>query len=180
MILEVYHGTDLSNAKRIVKTEFIYRYNKKHWLGNGIYFYLDLSLAEWWTTNPSEKFGVKVKDAAIVKTILEIQDNNLLDLRKLSDYTEFTELYFNEYIPLLNSGVFDIAITNRKQIRCSFCDYLKRQYDLQAIIGNFSLLTQPYLPDKYKEFSKNMNLYYIETQLCLFDNNCIIEKSIIV
>lgn len=180
MILEVYHGTNYTNAENIIKTDFFYEYNNEHWLGNGVYFFLDLSLAQWWTTKPSKKFGTKIRKPAIIKVTLDIPEENILDLRKLSDYSEFISLYFNEYMPLLRSGVFDIITTNRNQVRCSFCDYLKREYELKVIVGNFSLLSQPYLPDKYKEFSKAMSLYYIETQLCLYDSRCIIKKDIIV
>ena len=180
MILEVYHGTDLSNAKRIVSTDFIYKHSETHWLGNGVYFYIDLSLAKWWTSNPSKVYGVKVTTPAIVKVVIEIpNDVGFLDLRKLSDYKEFSDIFFNEYLPLLRLGAFSINSANRRRIRCSFCDYLKAQYSLKAIIGNFSLPNQPYLTD-YKSLASQLELYYIETQLCLFDTGYIIKKELIV
>lgn len=179
MILEAYHGTDLNSAQNILKTDFIYRANKEHWLGNGIYFYMDLSLAKWWTSNPSRKFGVRVNSPAILNVKLKLQDDEILDLRKLDDYNQFINLYYDEYIPLLKLGILEIPPVNQYQIRCSFCDYLEEQYGLKAIIGNFSLLSQPYLPSRYKLFTKAMKLYYIETQLCVFDTDCIISKDII-
>lgn len=180
MILDVYHGTDLSNAKRIVSTDFIYKHSETHWLGNGVYFYIDLSLAKWWTSNPSKVYGVKVTTPAIVKAVIEIpNDVGFLDLRKLSDYKEFSDIFFNEYLPLLRLGAFSINSANRRRIRCSFCDYLKAQYSLKVIIGNFSLPNQPYLID-YKSLASQLELYYIETQLCLFDTGYIIKKELIV
>ena len=53
--LQVYHGTEFEIAQKICKEEFICKKNLEHWLGNGIYFYLDKPLAKWWTTNPSKK-----------------------------------------------------------------------------------------------------------------------------
>lgn len=180
MILEVYHGTDLENANRILSTDFIYKQSATHWLGNGVYFYIDLSLAKWWTSNPSKTYGVKVTTPAIVKVTIEIPDSvSFLDLRKLSDYKEFSNIFFDEYLPLLRLGTFSINSTNRRRIRCSFCDYLKAQYSLKAIIGNFSLPNQPYLTH-YKSLASQLQLYYIETQMCLFDTSYIIKKELLV
>lgn len=180
MIIETYHGTDLENARHILDTNFICKHSKLHWLGNGIYFYFDLSLAKWWTTNPSKKFGVEVTTPAIVKATIEIPDSaSFLDLRKLSDYKEFSNIFFDEYLPLLRLGTFSINSTNRRRIRCSFCDYLKAQYSLKAIIGNFSLPNQPYLTD-YRILASQLQLYYIETQMCLFDTSYIIKKELIM
>ena len=177
--IEGYHGTDLECANNIIKTGFTYTPSDKHWLGNGVYFYLDFSLAEWWTTNPSNSFGTRVQYPAIVKTTIDFsEDDQYLDLRKLSDYKIFSELYFDEYIPLVESGVYDIKMTDTKRLRCSFCDYLKYQYDLKGIIGNFSSQNQRYFSDEYKQLQKSLKLYYIETQLCIFYTRCITSKEL--
>lgn len=181
MILTGYHGTDLHCAKQIMSSTFKFKYNDKHWLGNGVYFYLDFSLARWWTTNPSQKFGVRVTAPAIVEVDFNFDEgkDEILDLRKLSDYDTFTKIYFDEFIPLIESGVFDFSLLSTNRIRCSFCDYLKRQYDLKAIIGNFSLPNQPYISDRYRELQSKMKLSYIETQLCVFDLNVIVSKKLV-
>ena len=49
-ILHLYHGTDLKCAESIRTNGFVPRYSSEHWLGNGIYFFEDRALAEWWTT----------------------------------------------------------------------------------------------------------------------------------
>lgn len=178
MEMEVFHGTDLANAHNIIADNFIYRPNNAHWLGNGVYFYIDLALAKWWTTNPSKKFGVKVKNAAIIKATIEISNTDYLDLRNLRDYKMFSKIFFNEYIPMMKYGSFGYNKKNINIIRCSFCDYLKAQYDLKAIIGNFSIRKQPYLKS-HQELSSQLKLFYIETQLCLFDTACIIHKELL-
>lgn len=180
MILEVYHGTDAKNAESILSGNFIYKRNKTHWLGNGIYFYLDLSLAHWWTKNPTKKFGIKIEKGVIIKAEISIDRPSLIDLRTISDYNFFLHTYYKEYLPILNTGAFNISSQEYKQLRCSYCDFLRKRYLYKAIIGNFSFATHSYLPRQYKDFSKKMRLPYIETQLCLFDIDCITNKSKII
>lgn len=179
MILEAYHGTDAKNADSILSENFIYKRNKKHWLGNGIYFYLDLSLAKWWTTNPTRKFGVKIKNGVIIDVTIDIDDTYVFDLRKLSDFKTFVYLYYSEFLPYINSGIVEIPHQKYHQIRCSYCDFLQEQYQIKAIIGNFFYKKhRSYSPDKYDEFVEKIDLHYIETQLCLFDKTCIIDKHL--
>lgn len=177
MVLEVYHGTDVKNAESIFSENFIYKRNKKHWLGNGIYFYLDISLARWWTTNPTKRFGTKIEKGVIIKAKISIDRQSLIDLRNISDYNFFVHTYYKEYIPILNNGTFNISSQEYERLRCSYCDFLKKRYQYKAIIGNFSFVTRSYLPRQYKDFFTKMKLPYIETQLCLFDINCITDKS---
>ena len=84
----LYHGTDLENAKKICKNGFRWKQNDEHWLGNGVYFYLDRDLAEWWTTNPSKIFGTEIKVPCILSAEVSIKDERVLDLRNLQDYRE--------------------------------------------------------------------------------------------
>ena len=180
MRMQAYHGTDLECAEKILTGQYSFYPNDEHWLGNGVYFFLDYSLAEWWTTNPSSTFGSRVKIPSIIQVAIELPPlHNMLDLRKLSDYKEFCELYFDEYLPLVQQEVFDISEINLKKMRCSFCDYLKYTYDLKAIIGNFSSTRQRYLAKEHQRLHKVLELYYMETQLCVFDLACIHDKHII-
>lgn len=175
-----YHGTDLERAKEIVKSDFIYKHNSKHWLGNGVYFYLDYSLAKWWTTNPSKMFGTKINTESIIQVEIEIDENDILDLRILEDYKEFSDIYYNEFIPEIDTGILgEINSHNYKKVRCSFCDYLKNSYDLKCIIGNFDIPSQRYIPNKCRKLSDYLKLHYIETQVCLFDTQLIKTKTII-
>ncbi|MBR3809179.1 MAG: hypothetical protein IKK46_02615, partial [Clostridia bacterium] len=61
------HGTDASVVNDILKNGFIYKPNDEHWLGDGIYFFLDENLAEWWTTNPTKKSGMHIQILSYIK-----------------------------------------------------------------------------------------------------------------
>lgn len=178
MNIIAYHGTDLTCANKIISSDFMFKENDAHWLGNGVYFYLDLSLAQWWTTNPSSVFGNRVIDPAIIQVELEVQEDEVLDLRKLSDYKHFTSIYFKEFLPLVHDGVFGKSLKDFKKLRCTFFGYLVGAYNLKMVIGNFSLPKQSYLPDHYNNISNKLKLYYIETQVCVFDTSIIVSKNI--
>jgi hypothetical protein len=183
--LVVYHGTDYNIAKIIEKTNFKYKRSKKHWLGNGIYFYKDITLANWWTTKPSNSFGTDISKAAILKCVLMIREDRVLDLRKLDDYLWFSEQYTKEFLPMIYSGEIkiqkdkDTGKFNSKRLRCAFCDFIRHQYKIDAIIGTFNLPKQPYLPKEYGDGFKDFALEYIETQICIFNKKVIKEKKIL-
>lgn len=180
----VYHGTDYENALKIISNKFIYKRNKEHWLGNGIYFYYDISLAEWWTTNPTNKFGSIIKKPAIIKCTLVARENRILDLRNLDDYLWFAEKYKYEFISQVFHGKIkckreEDGKFNINRLRCTFCDYLKHQYKIYAIIGTFDKPDQPYLPTEYGEGFKEFFLNYIETQICVFNSGIIKSMEIV-
>jgi hypothetical protein len=182
ILLDAFHGTDLSNAESIMKSGFKCRPNKHHWLGNGIYFYMDYSLAKWWTTNPTSKFGVKIKNPAIIKCKIYVKNDNLLDLRRLKDYTKFVEIYRNEFLPFLFCGELSSLsedTIDTRTLRCTYCDYLNLKYNYKVIIGTFYLPTQPYMPTDYGKFFDTFNISYIESQICVFDSNTISSMELV-
>jgi hypothetical protein len=180
--LEGFHGTDIRNVDNIIKSGFMCKPNKQHWLGNGIYFYMDYSLAHWWTSNPTNKFGVNIKNPAIIKCKISVNEDNILDLRKLKDYTKFVDIYRNEFLPFLFRG--DLSSQNHetidtKTLRCTYCDYLSIKYKYKLIIGTFFLPTQPYMPTEFGKFFETFNISYIESQICIFDSRVILSKELV-
>lgn len=181
MELILYHGTDLDIANKIVQSKFSYKSSPYHWLGNGIYFYMDKPLAKWWTSNPSKTFGTKVKVPAIVKTTIQVEEKNILDLRNFKTYhdiaEEFERIFTELYIPHHKKIISEV------QIKCIFFDwYFSMHRDIKIIIGNFFSLSQPYFHDDEKNFFTHTNLLYGETQVCLNDKyqDIIIDKEVIV
>ena len=148
--MELYHGTDYNHALSIQKEGFVIKPSIEHWLGNGVYFYVDDSLAKWWTSKPSKKFGVDVKESGLVICEVDIEHLSVLNLQKLSDYFTFCSLFKKEFWPLYKSRAGKKPV-HYKKIRCAYCDYLKAMYGYNAIIGNFYLPDQPYLSEEMGE-----------------------------
>lgn len=183
MKIVCYHATDKQCAIRIMQKGFTMKANIEHWLGNGIYFFQDKCLAEWWTTRPSKKFGTKIKSSAIVKTAIDIPDNLVLDLRNLNVYNQAIEnlkLYFMNMF--INNSSKKVVNINWKQFQCAFFNHYKDVMGKKMIIGCFSSKEQPYKTNTEKcnvlDFS---DLRYIETQICLHvdSQNFITGKELI-
>lgn len=174
----LYHGTDIKLAKKILNEEFIIKRNDEHWLGNGVYFFGDESLARWWTTNPSSKFSSPIKKPAILKCKVSVDEQDILDLRCLQDYAHFCKIYKEIYLPaILKDGADSEPDISR--LRCAYCDFIQEYYQYKMIIGTFYKPNQPYLPSEYGKYFTKFNLPYIEVQYSVFDNNIIIDREII-
>jgi hypothetical protein len=177
--ITVYHGTDLNCAETIMRNGFIFKKNPEHWLGNGIYFFKDYSLAKWWCTNPSSKFGTKIIDPVVMTCDLKIEKNKILDLRNLKGYNKFCEIFDNNIIHVLGKFLYNPKDTfTKKEIRTFFCDYIRDSEKFQLIIGNFISLNKSYLSTiVYPAFFDILELKYIETQICVFDPSIITNIS---
>lgn len=182
ILLEAFHGTDIHNAENIIKSGFKCKPSKQHWLGNGVYFYIDYSLAKWWTTNPTNKFGTNINIPAVIKCKIRAKSEYILDLRKLKDYNKFVEIYRNEFLPYLFRGDLSSKeqdLIDTKTLRCTYCDYLSIKYNYKLIIGTFYLPTQPYMPVENGKFFDTFNISYIESQICIFDSSLILSKELV-
>ena len=65
-----------------------------------------------------------------------------------------------------------------KKLRCSFCDYLYKQYRFDLIVGTFHLPEQPYLDFPRTPDFDQLQLSYVETQVCVFNQAAIISKRL--
>lgn len=162
-----YHGTKSDVCDKIIKNGFIIKPNIEHWLGNGIYFFIDSQLAKWWTSNPTTKFGtVSNSKGAILTYDIHIDDKvSVLDLRNLEDYMNFT----NTFVAL--HSTFKKTLKNYikvsfQSVLCSVFDYFfNTGYDI--IIGAYFLPKQPYLETVDKALFENFGLSYFEVQVCV-------------
>ena len=91
--LTAYHGTDKSVASDIVESGFRCKPNNEHWLGEGIYLYIDKALAEWWTTKPTKKHGTNITQPVIVECSVEVSEERVLNLCTLGGYKKYIDLF---------------------------------------------------------------------------------------
>jgi hypothetical protein len=180
MTFVLYHGTDYNAAISIQSGEFRPKPNPYHWLGNGIYFYIDRALAEWWTTNPTEKFGCNVEHPALVMAKVEVEEDEILDLRRFEIYVrlaeEFERFFTQIYIPYHRETISEM------QIKCLFFDwYFLAHPKIKIIIGDFYSFEQPYFSKNECDFYEHTKLSFGETQVCLKKEcqDIIIKKEVI-
>lgn len=173
---EVYHVTDESNANDIIDGSFEYNKKATHWLGQGFYFFLDISLAKDWALKKFKGYG-NVEKPVYIKCTVNIDKEHLLDLRFLEDYN-FTKLCFDKFIKSV-CGKYDFKNTDYKKFRTLFFDYIKKTYKIHCVVAYFSernglsnIITHNYEFDKIK-------IPYIEIQMCLNRNEYIVSKEVV-
>jgi len=79
----------MKNALNILDNrEFISQSKINHWLGNGVYFFVnDPDAAEWWGNMKSPNSG------AVMCTEIEIDESEILDLDTLTGANILNEFY---------------------------------------------------------------------------------------
>ena len=179
--LTAYHGTDKSVSENIVQTGFRCKSNEEHWLGEGIYLYVDKALAEWWTTRPTQKHGRDISKPVIIECYIEADDERVLNLCTLEGYIKYIDLY--------NTFFRDWAYECRpqqevsfKQLRCAFFNYIFMMYGIDVIVAPFVLPDQPYMPQYAKErYGEEMHILYTEVQVCIRENaQSVIKKKMVL
>jgi hypothetical protein len=166
--IELYHGTDEKWISSILSDGFVAKENRRHWLGNGIYFYTDKALAEWWTTNPSDKFGNNIATPAIIQCTLVAADSEVFDLRSFENFRLYFER-FKKFYNTLYSPHTTMAEIEIDKLRCTFFDWLFDAFKYKAIIGTFLSEAQPYY-DPFKQDGadfEQLELVYNEVQVCI-------------
>ncbi len=172
MEITCYHATDRVCAENIMNNRFIMKTNPKHWLGNGIYFFLDKKIAEWWSTGPCEHFGVKMTNPVIIKVKMDIPDENVLDLRNSEEYGNMSQALKSYYEILFNENkskeIADKVCWN--VIQSAFFNNYREEITKGVIIANFCSDLQPYTENFEQTILKYINLRHVETQICIRDD----------
>lgn len=121
---------------------------------------------------------MQITKPAVIECQIEIEKQDILDLRCLEDYKLFCDTYKDIYLEQLLCNGPDKSL-DIKKLRCAFCDFIQERYQYKMIVGTFYQPKQPYLPTKYGRYFKKFRLPYIEIQYSIFDNDIIINKEII-
>lgn len=186
-----YHGTKERFADSIIRNGFRIankRDNDNHWLGHGIYFYSDYELAEWWGRTKVNKQNKKydLDDVPIViKGVIE--GNTVWDLDKPFMLKKFRECQKKLEQEFIKEGIkLDFSKGNSLEtIRCFWMDSIKEAHNINVIIYTFTRDNPSYVESKYhanngEEFSlKNLGLTYHEKQICVTDNQFIVDRCIV-
>jgi hypothetical protein len=171
-----YHGTDKSCADDIIKNGYIPKPNNEHWLGEGVYFYIDKQLADWWTSKPSNKFGVEITNPVVIETVIKCFPETCLDMRTLCVYSFLCKKH-QEFVSLTYSKIRKTKrVQDPKQLRCAFFNYIKNTENKNVIIGVFQNYGGDYLKNKLPE---EYHMPYCETQICVSDSKCLRDSHII-
>lgn len=176
----VYHATDESNVASIVKDNFIFHPKATHWLGDGVYFFLDKALAVSWGKNcPTKKYG-SINKFAIVEAIVQVDSDFVCDMRKLDTFNEVKQAFeifwkYNYKIPA--TAKHDNAFFEK--LECAFFNWLAKKRNLSCIVCNFEKRKIETVSNSMDNFFKGFNIIYVETQMCVKDSCCIKERRLL-
>lgn len=178
MQLVGYHGTLKENANNIIRTKkYEYDETRKHWLGDGIYFFEDAFFAFRWANDMSKK---NKKDPAVLKNILNLDSSRYLDLTDAKNKDDFR----NDFIKFLNDlknekFSFGDSNTSEKEILCLYYNFIKVDKGYDVIKNNFIKKNPSFAKKKICNMSINLNndlftgLNYVEVQICATNNSVI-------
>ena len=190
--LKGYHGTSSFAMKSIEERGLDPEATKSrtdHWLGKGVYFFLDMLQAQWWAINSSKKskgsFPV-VYSANIVaegNQVLNLDDNNEQML-----FRKFIKENVNAVDTLCREEKIGYPIFDRKKFRGVYFDYYKKMSGIKVIIFTFSKDFVNYVPTDQvsksdfqfqKELSGILGISFKETQICVSDKSCIMNSELV-
>lgn len=133
-----FHGTTKVNADKIIREkEFKYNNRKDHWLGNGVYFFIDdADKAKWWASKCIKDNGEK----AVIETEVCIDENRLFNLDTERARSNLDNFMF-EFISKLNKKKFKIKVLDKLsmlELRCLCLDLISKENSYQAVKYTFS------------------------------------------
>ncbi|AKI57061.1 hypothetical protein ACFKI6_07885 [Streptococcus agalactiae] len=128
----VYHGTGLSNYEEILKTQqFIYQKKKNHWLGNGIYFFVeDFTRAKRWAEGNRPN---KETEPVVIETNFYFESSELLDLDKSDDLSRL-DAFARHFITELQRKRIQIRNMDEHEFHCKLLDaFIYKNKNYQGI-----------------------------------------------
>ena len=173
-----YHATDQSNVTSIIEDNFSFCEKATHWLGNGVYFFLDKSLAiEWGNNCPTTKYGT-IEIPAIIEAIIHVNDDFVCDMRELETFNRVKAAFdvFWQYVYRKKCTIsYDEAFYEK--LECAFFNWLTKKWDINCIICNFTKRRFHIIKSQTSGIFNKFNLVYVETQMCIKDSSCITERK---
>lgn len=134
---ECYHGTSCDSYLAIKNgRKFTYYSRKNHWLGQGIYFFLEDKDKALWFVKKSSSPYLKSKEKCIIKVKINVEKDGLLNLdiedgrKKLDQFAKFLK-------DTTRLRKRDGSLHN-SDLRCLVIDAYIKYYNVKAVKYTFS------------------------------------------
>lgn len=185
-----YHGTSSVHKQSIADGGLDpekCRYSRKHWLGQGVYFFLNKKQAWWWAQEVSCVNNKSVAVPVVVSAKIHVKKEALLDL----DNNEQVSLFFSRLIldKEYAESLIDrkVVFNDKQQFRALWFDYYKENYKIDVIKCTFVKDCVKYAGNivldealtYQKELSRELGVYFKETQLCVSRKVCIADVQVV-
>lgn len=174
-VFNCFHGTSSSNFDLISNQKhFTFERRNDHWLGNGVYFFLDdLQKANWWSSLYLKKMNRIGQSTNIEACSLFVKARTSSD-KVLDLNTEKGQTIFLEFTNFLKKNGISIKTKNGDnseiKVMCTIMDFLARDRKYDASCYQFPNESKPYL-------FKGLDVYGIMNnkgnQFCIYNQNII-------
>ncbi len=174
-----FHGTTRTVANIVKDTsKFQYNFRNDHWLGNGIYFFIeDYDKAKRWAKTLARR--ERKSKASVISLVATIQRNKILDLdaeKERKDFYQFV-LDFIAANPVIEGLDFTYTSSpsdenidmNEAKLRCFMLDLIQK-------INNYDACKYTFVDDKLTYSLPNVNSSLIRNngvQLCIYNQSVI-------
>jgi len=167
----LYHGTIQKHLTEILKSkEFTFKPRIDHWLGNGVYFFVnDVDKALWWSEMATRRFHEGIENRGILFIgNYKIERNKLFDLDTEVDKKRFTDFLKH------TKNAFNMKLTSKDpdkrkiEARVALINIMVEYYEMSAVKYTFhkeNLGNQKFL--------SGLNLNNNETQFCITNTETI-------
>lgn len=177
MKLEGYHNTEVANVEDIFQNGFICTPNKKHWLGQGIYFFSDIDVAIYNIDMLEHKEEIKT-----IAVEIEVEDTAYFDLDIIKNNNTFRQYCIEKEKNMKEQGIeLVIEQSDKREVsqiyKCFFMDLFKQENGYAVLSKTFSKENPPYA--QTINGIPYLGLPFLEKYICVSDNKYIITKSLI-
>lgn len=173
-----YHATDKSNVSSILKRNFLFHSKDTHWLGDGVYFFLDKGLAIAWGNNcPTKKYG-KITIPAIIECIISVDDDFVCDMRQLQTYNRVKnafDIFWGSVYKAPCTAKYDDAFFEK--LECAFFNWLTKKLSLKCIVCVFQKRLLPVEETEFDTHFRKFGIPCVEIQLCIKDISHIANRK---
>ncbi len=189
--LSGYHGTSSVHRKSIEELGFDPEKTlerKDHWLGQGVYFFLDQEQAKWWAGNAVAKLRNTQSFQLVYQSDIQVERERYLDL----DNNLELEKFITAAIALSRSseGQYQdgkVPIFDEAKFRGVYFDYYKAENNISVIRRTFSKNAVRYCGairsesdlELQRKFLDAMGISFGETQICVSDKACITQTCLV-
>ncbi len=178
ILFEGFHGTSLDASKSILSGQFRKSGSTTEWLGHGVYFFVEgiscpLQNAQDWAMCQAWDNESQVSlynDFAVLKSEIQINEDELIDLTSLSGLQDFNVTKEEVFKKLMRCG---IQLAPPEEHNCILFNFFVDLLDVKAVKHHL------YIKNK-RERRARLNLNVPNTTVfCLVDAGCIGKTEIV-
>ncbi|MBB1122702.1 hypothetical protein [Limosilactobacillus albertensis] len=181
ILTQCFHGTTQENAQEILNTKrFMVKKRKDHWLGTGVYFFLeDIDKAKWFVrSNPYYKGKTK----CVLATTVTVPQEKYLNLDTEKGRHELNS-FINDFKEMQPSVTLNPEINNDNSSRhCFYIDMFRRYNNYLACKYTFTntktIKSENINAEVFNERSLSTAILNNNIQLCVFDQGLIDFTSV--